>query len=200
VSKYEKYRNDLTITLNDTHYDVYGSFDEPGTFKVYSSALTMGLLKLVAFRNSDFTSQMFETYINWVNIGMNSTFNDNFIKKTMYYSMKISGYLSCITSDTYEIYLETNKRAIMFMDGVKVLTKSQDVNSKRFIRDLFNDRFYDFEIRIIVDERIPEPEGTLPYVKLRWKSQNFELRDIKPRNFYYLNPFDDNGGHILTVV
>lgn len=180
-------------------YEVSGSFTKSGTYKVYGSSLTMGLLKVVAYKQPDFTYQMFEKYINWVNIGMNSTFHPAFASKTMYYSMKISGFLTCLESDTYEIFLVTNKKAEMYLDGIQVISKTQDETTKRFVKDLFNNRFYDFEIRIIVDETIPELGGVLPYVKLRWSSQNMVEMDIKPRNFYFLNPFKDNGSHLLGV-
>ena len=62
-----------------------------------------------------------------------------------------------------------------------------------------NNIFYNFEIRIIVDEVIPEPDGSLPYVKLRWSSENLIDMDIKPRNFYSINPLLENGSKTLTV-
>ena len=54
----------------------------------------MGLLKVVVYKSSNFTYQAFETFINWVDIGMNSTFNSYFSTKTLSYSMKISGLLT----------------------------------------------------------------------------------------------------------
>lgn len=92
--KYEKPRNEFTKTIADFQYYISGSFTKSGNYKVFTSVISMGLLDLVVYKNIDFTHQAFHTLINWVAIGMNSTFNPFFADKTLYYSMKISGLMS----------------------------------------------------------------------------------------------------------
>ena len=195
VNKYEHERKVLTIGLNGLIYEVSGSFTKAGKYDIRVSALTMGLLKVTAYKSTDFTYQMFEQYINWVDIGLNSTFNPFLGTKTLYYSMIIQGFLTCLSSETYEIILLSNYRTVMYMDGIKYLSGGQT----RFIKDLSKDKFYDIEIKIVVDERLPDLETNPPIVRLRWSTQNIPERSIKPRNFYYINPLQDNGSKVLTV-
>ena len=193
---YEGKRNYLETTLSGVIYEVSGSFTKAGEYDIRISVLSMGLLRVVAYKSTYFTYQLFEQDINWIAIGMNKTFNPLFETKTMYYSMKIEGFFSCLVSDTYTIFLDTKYKATLYIDGVKYLSGDQ----RKFIKDLFNDRFYALEIRIVVNERLPDSESILPYVKLRWSSESIEERDIKPRNFYALNPLEINGNKILTVL
>ena len=158
----------------------------------------MGLLQLTVYKNPDFTQQLMETYIDWIAFGMNSTFNSVFATKQMYFSAKINGRLTCQASDTYKIYLVSNRKAEMYMNNNLIINKTQDVESMRYITDLFNDVFYEIEIRIIVDEKVPQENK--PYINLRWESQNLVYMDIKPRNFYAVNPLSTNGGHNFTVL
>ena len=199
INQYEKLRNEATKVINGYVYDISASFTKSGIYKVYTSVITMGQLKVVAYKTPDFKYEAFEQFINWVDIGMNGTFNSFFSTKTLSYSMKISGLLTWLTSDTYKITLVTNKKAQLYFNGIKVIDKTSDTTSGMFIKDLFNDVFYYFEIKIIVDEITPEPDGSLPYLKLRWSSQNMIDMDIKPRNFYYINPLLENGSKTLTV-
>lgn len=182
--------------MNGVIYDISGSFTTAGTFDVRVSSLTMGLVQVIGYKSTDFSHQMFEQYINWVDFGLNSTFNPALGSKRNYYSLVVRAYLSCLVSDNYEIILDTKYKGFLYIDGIKYLSAGQ----KKFRKDLVNDKFYFVEIRIVVDQRVPDVDDTNNLVRLRWATQNIAERDIKPRNFYYFNPLEDNGGHTLTVL
>lgn len=162
------------------------------------SALSMGLLQTLAYKNPDFTQVMYSDYINWIAIGMNNTFDPVFSSKQMYYSMTIQGVMTCQVSDTYQLFIVSNKKVELYIDGKLAMNKTQDVETSRIIRNLFINTFYTVELRIIVDDKIPE-HGAKPYIRMRWETQNMVNMDIKPRNFFTVNPISSNGDNFITI-